>query len=86
MHFVPFLCGKDPGFLPWTQLLGHVDVARLMGWDAVLDGHLTCGLWEDHHLMWHINCLEMKAVFLSPGFDLDSGIRHLMGLVGVLLL
>lgn len=38
--------------------------ASLMGWGAVLDGHSARGLWTGHHLLWHINCLEMRAVFL----------------------
>ncbi len=37
--------------------------ASLMGWGAVMSGRSTLGLWEGPHLMWHINCLEMLAVF-----------------------
>ncbi len=36
-----------------------------MGWGAILEGHSSKGLWKDHHLSWHINCLEMLAVFLA---------------------
>ncbi len=30
---------------------------------AVMSGHPARGLWSGHHLTWHINCLEMLAVF-----------------------
>lgn len=39
--------------------------ASLTGWSAVLGGRPAHGLWEGHHLIWHINCLEMRAVFLA---------------------
>ncbi len=28
-----------------------------------MSGHPARGLWSGHHLTWHINCLEMLAVF-----------------------
>ncbi len=30
---------------------------------AVMSGHPARYLWSGRHLMWHINCLEMLAVF-----------------------
>ncbi len=39
--------------------------ASLMGWGAILEGRSSQGLWKDHHLSWHINRLEMLAVFLA---------------------
>ncbi|KAL0188431.1 hypothetical protein M9458_015530, partial [Cirrhinus mrigala] len=30
---------------------------------AVMSGHPAEGLWSGHHLTWHINCLEILAVF-----------------------
>lgn len=39
--------------------------ASLRGWGAILDGHPAQGVWEGRHLLWHINCLEIKAVFLT---------------------
>ncbi len=30
---------------------------------AVMSGRSAQGLWEGPHLMWHISCLEMLAVF-----------------------
>ncbi len=35
------------------------------GLGAVMSGRSAQGLWEGPHLMWHINCLEMLAVFLA---------------------
>lgn len=35
------------------------------GWGVVIKGRLTRGLWREHHLSWHISCLEMMAVFLA---------------------
>ncbi len=37
--------------------------ASLTGWGAVMSDRSAQGLWEGPHLMWHINCLEMLAVF-----------------------
>ncbi len=39
--------------------------ASLMGWGAILEGCSSQGLWKDHHLSWHINRLEMLAVFIA---------------------
>ncbi len=39
--------------------------ASLTGWGATLNGHSAQGLWEGHNLSWHINCLEMLAIFRS---------------------
>ncbi len=35
----------------------------LTGWGAVMSGYPARGLWNGHHLMWHINYLELLAVF-----------------------
>lgn len=37
----------------------------LMGRRAILDGHSAQGRWRCHHLSWHINCLQMRALFLA---------------------
>lgn len=34
----------------------------LTGWGAVKEGGSSWGLWREHHIFWHINCLEMLAV------------------------
>ncbi len=39
--------------------------ASLTGWGAILEGRSSQGLWKDQHLSWHINRLEMLAVFLA---------------------
>ncbi len=39
--------------------------ASLTGWGAISEGRSSQGLWKDHHLSWHINCLDMLAVFLA---------------------
>ncbi len=37
--------------------------ASLTSWGAVVSCHPARGLWRGHHLAWHINGLEMLAVF-----------------------
>ncbi|KAL0154495.1 hypothetical protein M9458_048758, partial [Cirrhinus mrigala] len=37
--------------------------ASLTGWGSVMNGHPAHGLWSGPQLTWHINCLEMLAVF-----------------------
>ncbi len=65
----------DQGHAAMPTCLGHVEEtlvlvsvtlatdASLTGWGAVMSGHPARGLWSGHHLTWHINCLEMLAVF-----------------------
>ncbi|KAL0159970.1 hypothetical protein M9458_043695, partial [Cirrhinus mrigala] len=61
---------KKPWFLSQGPVLGApcrrvtlATDASLTGWDAVMSGHPARGLWSGRHLTWHINCLEMLAVF-----------------------
>ncbi|KAL0172227.1 hypothetical protein M9458_032538, partial [Cirrhinus mrigala] len=61
---------RKPWFLAQGPVLGApchrvmlATDASLTGWGAVMDGHPARGLWSGHHLTWHINCLEMLAVF-----------------------
>ncbi len=63
---------KKHWFLAQGLMLGapchHVTLttdASLTGWGAVMSGRSAQGLWEGHHLTWHINCLEMLAIFRS---------------------
>ncbi len=63
---------KKPWFLSQGPVLGAschgrmlMTDASLMGWGAILEGPSSQGLWKDHHLSWHINRLEMLAVFLA---------------------
>ncbi len=53
--------------------------ASLNGWGAVMSGRLACGLWSGRHLMWHINCLEMLALFLALNtFSRELRDRHVL--------
>ncbi len=63
---------KKPWFLSQGPMLGAscrrkmlTTDASLMGWGAISEGRSSQGLWKDHHLSWHINCLDMLAVFLA---------------------
>ncbi len=63
---------KKPWFLSQSPVMGAschrkmltTDVS-LTGWGAILEGCSSQGLWKDYHLSWHINHLEMLAVFLA---------------------
>ncbi len=39
--------------------------ASLTGWGAVFEDRPACGVWTGEFLSWHINCLELRAVFLA---------------------
>ncbi|KAI2653671.1 Transposon Ty3-G Gag-Pol polyprotein [Labeo rohita] len=53
--------------------------ASLTGWGAVMSGHSAQGLWTGRHLSWHINCLEMLAVFRALKYFLpDLRDRHVL--------
>ncbi|KAI2646282.1 enzymatic polyprotein [Labeo rohita] len=61
---------KKPWFLSQGPVLGApcrrvmlATDASLTGWGAVMSGHPARGLWSGRHLTWHINCLEMLAMF-----------------------
>ncbi|KAL0161017.1 hypothetical protein M9458_044742, partial [Cirrhinus mrigala] len=61
---------RNPWFLSQGPVLGApcrrvtlATDASLTGWGAVMSGHTARGLWRGHQLTWHINCLEMLAVF-----------------------
>ncbi len=61
---------RKPWFLSQGPVLGApcrrvmlTTDASLTGWGAVMSGHPARGLWSGHHLTWHINCLEMLAMF-----------------------
>ncbi len=63
---------KKPWFLSQGPVLGAscrrkmlTTDASLTGWGAILEGRSRQGLWKNHHLSWHINRLEMLAVFLA---------------------
>jgi hypothetical protein len=54
---------KDPVLGALCRRIKLTTDASLTGWGAVMSGRPAQGLWQDHHLSWHINCLEMLAVF-----------------------
>ncbi len=39
--------------------------ASMTGWGAVFEGRPAGGEWKEEFLFWHINCLELRAVFLA---------------------
>ncbi len=54
--------------VPLGQVSRHVVVstdASAMGWGAMCNGHAAAGLWTGSRLQWHINCLELLAVWLA---------------------
>ncbi len=61
---------RKPWFLSQGPVLGApcrrvtlATDASLTGWERSWVATLARGLWSGHHLTWHINCLEMLAVF-----------------------
>ncbi|KAL0151945.1 hypothetical protein M9458_052752 [Cirrhinus mrigala] len=77
---------KKPWFLFQGPVLGapcrRVTLATdapLTGWGAVMSGHPARSLWSGRHLTWHINCLEMLAVFRALKHFLPDLIgRHVL--------
>ncbi len=77
---------RKPWFLSQGPVLGApcrcVTLATdtsLTGWGAVMSGHPARGLWIGRHLKWHINCLEMLAVFRAlKHFLPDLRDRHVL--------
>ncbi len=55
--------GSHVGSLMSSQDANDRCVSHGLGSD--LEGSSSQGLWKDHHLSWHINRLEMLAVFLA---------------------
>ncbi len=39
--------------------------ASMTGWGTVFEGRPASGEWKEEFLFWHINCLELRAVFLA---------------------
>ncbi|KAL0148327.1 hypothetical protein M9458_056389 [Cirrhinus mrigala] len=77
---------RRPWFLSQGPVLGApcrrvtlATDASLTGWGAVMDGYPARGLWSGHQLTWHINCLEMLAVFQAlKHFLPDLRDRHVL--------
>ncbi|KAI2644160.1 hypothetical protein H4Q32_028378 [Labeo rohita] len=77
---------RKPWFLNQGPVLGApcrrvtlATDASLTGWGAVMSGRPAQGLWTGRHLSWHINCLEMLAVFRTLKYFLpDLRDRHVL--------
>ncbi|KAI2662377.1 Transposon Ty3-G Gag-Pol polyprotein [Labeo rohita] len=77
---------RKPWFLSQGPVLGApcrrvtpATDASLTGWGAVMSGHPARGLWSGRQLTWHINCLEMLAVFRAlKHFLPDLRDRHVL--------
>ncbi len=68
----PLLLWRDPAFLRSGVRMGAIHRrhmittdASMTGWGAVFEGRPASGEWTEEFLSWHINCLELRAVFLA---------------------
>ncbi len=66
----PLLMWRDPVFLRSGVRMGAIHRrhmittdASMTGWGAVFEGRPASGEWKEEFLTWHINCLELRAVF-----------------------
>ncbi len=66
------LMWRDPVFLQSGVRMGAIHHrhmittdALMTGWGAVFEGRPASGEWKEEFLFWHINCLELRAVFLA---------------------
>ncbi len=70
--FRALLKWRDPTFLQSGVRMGAIHRrhmittdASMTGWGAVFEGRPARGEWTGEFLSWHINCLELRAVFLT---------------------
>ncbi len=68
----PLLQWRDPAFLRSGVRIGAIHRrhmvttdASMTGWGVVFEGRPASGEWTGEFLSWHINCLELRAVFLA---------------------
>ncbi len=68
----PHLQWRDPAFLQSGVRMGAIHRrhmittdALMTGWGVVFEGRPASGEWTGEFLSWHINCLELRAVFLA---------------------
>ncbi len=66
------LMWRDPVFLQSGVRMGAIHRrhmittdASMTGWGAVFEGRPASGEWKEEFLFWHINCLELRSVFLA---------------------
>ncbi len=70
--FWTLLQWRDPAFLQSGVRMGAIHHrhmitmdALMTGWGTVFEGRPARGEWTGEFLSWHINCLELRAVFLA---------------------
>ncbi len=63
---------RNPDLFSWGVPLGLVTLrvvvttdASTLGWGAVCEGMPASGRWSEPQIRWHINRLELEAVFLA---------------------
>ncbi len=68
----PLLQWRDPAFFRSGVRIGAIHHRHMVttdtsmtGWGAVFEGRPASGEWTGKFLSWHINCLELRAVFLA---------------------
>ncbi len=72
MWFRPRFLTLGPTLGPCCRRKMLTTDASLTGWGAVLDGRPAQGIWRGHLLEWHINCLEMMALFRALKYFLQQ--------------
>ncbi len=72
MWFRPRFLTLGPTLGPCCRRKMLTTDASLTGWGAVLDGRPAQGIWRGHLLDWHINCLEMMALFQALTYFLQQ--------------
>ncbi|KAL0202971.1 hypothetical protein M9458_000989 [Cirrhinus mrigala] len=72
IRFRPWFLTLGPTLGPCCRRKMLMTDASLMGWGVVLNGRPAQGIWRGHLLDWHINCLEMMAVFRALKYFLQQ--------------
>ncbi len=72
MWFRPRFLTLGPTLGPCCRRKMLTTDASLTGWGAVLDGRPAQGIRRGHLLEWHINCLEMMALFRALKYFLQQ--------------
>ncbi len=79
----PLLQWRDPAFLQSRVRMGAIHRRHMIttdtsmtGWGAVFEGRPARGEWTGEFLSWHINCLELRAVFLALMYFLPVLVGH----------
>ncbi len=79
----PLLQWRDPAFLQSGVRMGAIHRrhmittdASMTGWGAFFEGRPASGEWTGEFLSWHINCLQLRAVFLALMYFLPVHGEH----------